>query len=49
MCQEGENMPTINQLVRKGRGKKIRKPKSPVLLAGINTIQKKQTKINFKT
>ena len=39
-------MPTINQLVRKGRGKKIRKPKSPVLLVGINTIQKKQTKIN---
>ena len=38
-------MPTINQLVRKGRGKKIRKPKSPVLLVGINTIQKKQTKI----
>ena len=46
MYQEGENMPTINQLVRKGRGKKIRKPKSPVLLVGINTIQKKQTKIN---
>ena len=39
-------MPTINQLVRKGRGKKVRKPKSPVLLVGVNTIQKKQTKIN---
>ena len=39
-------MPTINQLVRKGRGKKVRKTKSPVLLVGVNTIQKKQTKIN---
>ena len=39
-------MPTINQLVRKGRGKKVRKPKAPVLLVGVNTIQKKQTKIN---
>ena len=39
-------MPTINQLVRKGRSKKVRKPKSPVLLVGINNIQKKQTKIN---
>ena len=39
-------MPTINQLVRNRRGKKVRKPKSPVLLVGINNIQKKQTKIN---
>ena len=39
-------MPTINQLVRNRRGKKTRKPKSPVLLVGINNIQKKQTKIN---
>ena len=39
-------MPTINQLVKKRRGQKVRKPKSPVLLVGINNIQKKQTKIN---
>ena len=29
-------MPTINQLVRKGRKKKVRKPKAPVLLVGVN-------------
>lgn len=39
-------MPTVNQLVRNGRGKKTRKAKSPVLLVGINNIQRKQTKIN---
>ena len=39
-------MPTINQLVKNRRGQKFRKPKSPVLLVGINNIQKKQTKIN---
>ncbi len=36
-------MPTVNQLVRKGRGKKTRKSKAPVLLVGVNTIRKKQT------
>ena len=46
VCQEGESMPTINQLVRKGRKKKVRKPKAPVLLVGVNTIKKKQTRIN---
>ena len=39
-------MPTINQWVRKGRKKKVRKPKAPVLLVGVNTIKKKQTRIN---
>ena len=39
-------MPTINQLVRKGRKKKVRKSKAPVLLVGVNTIKKKQTRIN---
>ena len=39
-------MPTINQLVRKGRKRKVRKPKAPVLLVGVNTIKKKQTRIN---
>ena len=39
-------MSTINQLVKKGRGKKVRKSKSPVLGVGLNTIQRKQTKQN---
>ena len=39
-------MSTINQLVKKGRGKKIRKSKSPVLGVGMNTIQRKQTHQN---
>ena len=38
-------MPTINQIIRKGRGKKVRKSKSPALGVGINTIQKKTTKL----
>lgn len=36
-------MTTINQLVRKGRGKKVRKPKAPVLRVGLNSIQRKST------
>ena len=36
-------MPTINQLVRKNRGKKVRKSKSPVLNVGFNTLERKQT------
>ena len=36
-------MPTVNQLVRKGRGKKTRKSKAPVLLVGVNSIRRKQT------
>ena len=39
-------MPTINQIVRKGRGSKKYKSKSPVLNVGVNNIQKKQTKLN---
>ena len=39
-------MPTINQLVKKGRGSKVRKPKAPVLLVGVNNIQRKQTRVN---
>ena len=31
-------MSTINQLVRNGRGKKVRKPKAPALGVGLNTI-----------
>jgi len=36
-------MPTINQLTKKPRTKKVRKSKSPVLLVGKNSIQKKTT------
>ena len=36
-------MTTINQLVKKNRGKKTRKSKSPVLNVGFNTIERKQT------
>ena len=36
-------MPTFNQLVKKNRGKKTRKSKSPVLNVGYNTLEKKQT------
>ena len=39
-------MPTINQLVRKGRGEKTRKRKSPVLGIGYNSKEKKATKLD---
>ena len=39
-------MPTIQQLVKKGRNDKTRKSKSPVLGIGLNSIQKKQTDKN---
>ena len=39
-------MPTINQLVRKGRGSKVRKSKSPVLGIGYNSKDKKRTAQN---
>ena len=39
-------MPTINQLVKKGRTDKVRKSKSPVLGVGFNSVAKKQTKQN---
>ena len=39
-------MPTINQLVRKGRGSKVRKSKSPVLGFGYNSKDKKRTAQN---
>ena len=45
MCVNGKEkvMATINQLVQKGRGKKTRKSKSPVLNVGYNTLERKQT------
>ena len=36
-------MPTINQLVRKGRESKVYKSKSPALGRGLNTIKRKYT------
>ena len=39
-------MPTINQLVRKGRTSKTKKSKSPVLGVGYNSKIKKQTNQN---
>ena len=36
-------MPTISQLVKKGRSKKVRKGKSPALNIGFNTLTRKQT------
>ena len=33
-------MPTVQQLVRKGRGNKVRKSKAPVLGVGVNTIRR---------
>lgn len=39
-------MPTINQLVRKGRSNKKRKSKAPVLGIGFDSVKKKYTKLN---
>lgn len=39
-------MPTINQLVRKGRKNKVRKSKSPALEVGYNSRAKKETQQN---
>ena len=39
-------MPTINQLVRKGREKVIYKSKSPALGMNLNTLKKKETESN---
>ena len=39
-------MTTVNQLVKKGRGKKTRKSKSPVLTFGYNSMEKKSTNTN---
>ncbi len=39
-------MPTINQLVRKGRQDKVRKSKSPALNIGFNSLKGETTKQN---
>ena len=39
-------MTTINQSVRKGRSKKTKKSKSPVLNVGFNSMERKETETN---
>ena len=39
-------MPTINQLVRKGRTDKVTKSKSPALNRGFNSLRKRPTKLS---
>ncbi len=39
-------MATINQIVRKGRGKKVRKGKSPALNVGLNSLKRRATDTN---
>lgn len=39
-------MATINQIVRKGRGQKVRKGKSPALNVGLNSLKRKATDTN---
>lgn len=41
--QGGANMPTFNQLVRKGRKKITKKSTAPALQKGFNSLKKKQT------
>ena len=42
----GALMPTINQLIRKGRERNIEKSKSPALGVNLNTLRKTQTTVN---
>lgn len=39
-------MPTINQLIRKGRVKNVEKSKSPALGVNVNTLNKSETTVN---
>lgn len=39
-------MPTINQLVREGRSRSVKKSQAPALLKGLNSIRRKTTDIN---
>lgn len=40
-----QNMPTTNQLVRKGRGKSKKKSKSPALQTTLDTLHKKRAEL----
>jgi len=42
----GNNMPTINQLVRKGRQDKVYKSKSPALQRGFNALKREATDLS---
>jgi small subunit ribosomal protein S12 len=42
----GTTMPTINQLVRKGRQAKIEKSKSPALQKGFNALKRETTNLS---
>lgn len=42
----GGEMPTINQLVRKGRKAKIEKSKAPALQKGFNALKRRETNLN---
>ncbi len=39
-------MPTINQLIKKGRHSKVKKSKAPQLNIGYNSLQKKYTEVS---
>jgi len=39
-------MPTVNQLVKSGRGRKVKKSTAPALQKGFNTLRKKRTEIS---
>ncbi|MEQ7054557.1 30S ribosomal protein S12, partial [Paenibacillaceae sp. P-4] len=39
-------MPTINQLVRKGRKDKVTKSKSPALQKGFNALKREETDLS---
>ena len=39
-------MPTINQLIRKGRKRVVEKSKSPALGVNFNTLRNRETKVN---
>jgi small subunit ribosomal protein S12 len=44
LCAEGEDLPTINQLVRKGRKKLVRKTKAPALRFLYNALRNRMTR-----
>lgn len=43
ICRKGESMPTINQLVREGRQKTVKKSMAPALLRGMNSLKRVPT------
>ena len=43
VCRKGERMPTINQLVREGRKRSVKKSTAPALLRGMNSLKRVPT------